>query len=118
LLIGAIGGLAGLLWFVLLSNAKGTATGRFRALHYAGVFVAAAIAGIISVASQYLDQEVWSVDDNGLAALIAAFTGATTGAMATAIGVLWRVPERSTAKPRKAAAPNPRVGRPKPEPGS
>jgi hypothetical protein len=120
LLIGAIGGLAGLVWFALLHSARGTVDGRFRALHYGVVFIAASVAGIFSVTTQYLDQEVWSVEDNGLAALVAAFTGATTGAMATAISVLWRVPDRG-AETAKAGRAKPRVRRRravKPEPSS
>ncbi len=88
--MGVIGGLAGLLWLWLLSIAKGALLGRVSVLHYFGVFVAAAVAGVVSVFAQYLDQEVWSVGENGLAALTAAFTGASTGAMITMIGVLWK----------------------------
>jgi hypothetical protein len=92
LLIGTLGGLVGLGWFWFLSRAKGWTTS-VRGPQYAVVFAAAAAAGIVAVVSSYLDQEVWTVGANGFAAMIAAFTGATTGAMATALTVLWRQPD-------------------------
>jgi hypothetical protein len=90
--IGAIGGIAGLVWFLLLRTAKGAKT-VLKGWHYVIAFVAAAIAGVIAVESAYRAQDVWSVSDNLLSALAAAFTGATTGTMATAIGLLWAEPK-------------------------
>jgi hypothetical protein len=89
--IGAIGGIAGLGWFLLLSLAKG-ATTKIKRRHYVIVFFAAAIAGIVAVESAYRAQEVWSIEENLVSAFVAAFTGATTGAMATAISVLFPEP--------------------------
>jgi hypothetical protein len=89
--LGMIGGLAGLAWFLLLSNAKG-AKATIGLRQYIIVFIAAAIAGIIAVESAYRAQEVWTFGENWLSAIIAAFTGATTGSMATAIGVLFPEP--------------------------
>ena len=101
--IGATAGLAGLIWFLLLKFAKG-ATTRLKKRHYAIVLLAAAAAGVASALSSYLDQEVWTLSQNGFAAALAAFTGATTGAMATAIGVLWKDPAEHQAQGAPAVA--------------
>ena len=92
LVIGVAGGLAGLAWFLLLSFAKGAKT-RITRQHYFIVFGAAAVAGALAVFGAYQSQDVWSFTSNWASALGAAFTGATTGAMATALVVLWPEPE-------------------------
>jgi hypothetical protein len=94
ILIGIIGGLIGLGWFWFLNRAKGTKA-QIKGLQYLIVFAAAAVAGIVAVLATYWDQEVWTVGANGKAAAFAAFTGATTGAMATALGVLWKEPDEA-----------------------
>jgi hypothetical protein len=94
ILIGVIGGVIGLGWFWFLNRAKG-AKAQIQGLQYLIVFGAAAVAGIVAVLASYWDQEVWTLGANGKAAAFAAFTGATTGAMATALGVLWKDPDSS-----------------------
>jgi hypothetical protein len=90
---GVIGGIAGVVWFLLLNAAKRTDTNHFRWWHYAGAFAAATVAGILAVETAYRAQDVWTVDDNLFSALVAAFTGATTGAMASATAVLFPAPK-------------------------
>ena len=89
--IGVIGGIAGVMWFLLLSAARG-ATTQIQWWHYVLVFIATAVTGIVAVESAYRAQDVWSFSENWISALIAAFTGATTGSMATAIAVLFPEP--------------------------
>jgi hypothetical protein len=90
--IGVAGGLAGLVWFLLLSLAKGAKT-KITRWHYVIVFGAAAVAGALAVYGAYQSQDVWSFSANWASALGAAFTGATTGTMATALVVLWPDPK-------------------------
>lgn len=92
LAIGVAGGLAGLGWFLLLSYAKGAKT-KITRRHYFMVFGAAAVVGALAVLGAYQSQDVWSLSANWRSALGAAFAGATTGTMATALYVLWPEPK-------------------------
>jgi hypothetical protein len=98
ILIGALAGLAGLVWFGLLKAASQTALTVGRGML---IFVVAAcmVAGAISVFVSYWDQEVWSFSENFIGALTAGFTGATTGAMAGLLGVVWKQPAAGPARP-------------------
>ena len=93
--LGVAGGIASLVWFLGLHLAKGART-RIKWWHYVLAFLAAAIAGVIAVDTAYRAQEVWSFDENAGSAVIAAFTGATTGAMVTALAVLFPEPLEQT----------------------
>jgi hypothetical protein len=112
ILIGVIGGVIGLGWFWFLNKAKG-ATAQIKGMQYLIVFGAAAVAGIVAVLASYWDQEVWTLGANGKAAAFAAFTGATTGAMATALGVLWKEPAPA---PGDASGGGGGAAAPEPEP--
>jgi hypothetical protein len=92
--LGLLGGAVSLVWFLGLHLAKG-ATTKIKWWHYAFAFGAAAIAGVLAVETAYRAQDVWSFSENAGSALVAAFTGATTGAMVTALAVLF--PEPSSA---------------------
>jgi putative flippase GtrA len=93
--LGVIGGIVSLVWFLGLHLAKG-ATTTIRWWHYPLAFLAAAVTGVIAVDTAYRAQDVWSFSENGGSALVAAFTGATTGAMVAALAVLFPEP---SAKP-------------------
>lgn len=91
MLVGAITGLAGLIWFALLrgaSQAQLTVEPRWL-LVLGGVCT---IAGMVAVFISYWDQNVWTLDENLIASAVAGFTGATTGAMAGVLGVVWATP--------------------------
>ena len=96
LLIGAIAGLAGLLWFGLLRTASQTALSVSRIM-LMFVTLACMLAGALTVFISYWDQDVWSIGDNFIGAVTAGFTGATTGAMAGLVGVVWRQPTAAAA---------------------
>lgn len=108
--IGVLGGLAGLLWLGSLHYAKGTPK-TFSVPEYLAVFLVAAAVGAVAVLLTYFDQEVWSLNDNGWAAAVTAFTGASTGAMAVTVQRLWGAsePERgaSMSTPAASAASTP-----------
>jgi hypothetical protein len=91
LVIGFLGGIVSLGWFLGLRLAKG-ATTRIKLWHYFFAFGAAAVAGIIAVDTANRSQDVWSFSENAGSALVAAFTGATTGAMVAALAVLFPDP--------------------------
>jgi hypothetical protein len=94
ILIGAITGLAGLIWFALLrgaSHAQLTVEPRWL-LVLSGVCM---VAGMVAVFISYWDQNVWTLDENLIASAVAGFTGATTGAMAGLLGVVWATPAES-----------------------
>jgi hypothetical protein len=102
ILLGMIGGLIGVAWFLALNFfAKGAKT-KIVPWHYALVFVAAAIAGILVVENAYRAQDVWTLGENSISALVAAFTGATTGTMATALAVLFPEPDAPPPPPPAA----------------
>lgn len=101
-LLGLLGGIASLVWFVGLRLAKGAVT-KIEWWHYVLAFVAAAVAGIIAVDTAYRAQDVWSFSDNAGSALVAAFTGATTGTMVAALAVLFPDPAKDAAAAAKAA---------------
>ncbi len=91
MLVGAITGLAGLIWFALLkgaSQAQLTVEPRWL-LVLSGVCT---VAGMVAVFISYWDQNVWTLDENLIASAVAGFTGATTGAMAGVMGVIWATP--------------------------
>lgn len=94
MLIGAITGLAGLIWFALLkgaSQAQLTVEPRW-------LFVLSAVcvvAGMVAVFISYWDQNVWTLDENLIASAVAGFTGATTGAMTGVLGVVWATPAQN-----------------------
>lgn len=91
IVIGLIGGLASVIWFVGLHLAGGATSPKW--WHYVLAFVAAAIFGAFAVETAYRSQEVWSFSENSASAIIAAFTGATTGTMLAALAVLFPDPE-------------------------
>ena len=94
ILIGAITGLAGLIWFALLrgaSQAQLTVEPRWL-LILSGVCM---VAGMVAVFISYWDQNVWTLDENLVASAVAGFTGATTGAMAGLLGVVWATPAQN-----------------------
>jgi putative flippase GtrA len=89
--LGVAGGIASLVWFLGLHLAKG-ATTKIAWWHYVLGFLAAAVAGVIAVETAYRAQDVWSFGENAGSAVVAAFTGATTGAMVAALAVLFPEP--------------------------
>jgi hypothetical protein len=101
--VGALGGLVALLWFGLTK----AATRNQLAIAPIWLFVVLAggvVAGAFTVWSTYMSQNVWTLDENATSALLAAFTGATTGAMGTLLGALWASPA-PTPPPPAAPAP-------------
>ena len=92
--LGVLGGIASLVWFLGLHLAKG-ATAPIKWWHYLLGFLAAAVAGIIAVDTAYRAQDVWSFGENAGSAVVAAFTGATTGAMVAALAVLFPQPSEA-----------------------
>jgi hypothetical protein len=91
MLIGAITGLAGMIWFALLKGASQAQLTVER--HWLLVLsVVCIFSGMVAVFISYWDQTVWTLDENLVAGAIAGFTGATTGAMAGVLGVIWTTP--------------------------
>ncbi len=88
LLIGALAGLAGVLWFLAMRYAVGDKMKTLSRWRIALVVLLPVVAGAFAVLASYWDQEVWSVSDNLPAALIAGFTGATTGSMAAVLAAI------------------------------
>ena len=82
--LGALGGLIGVIWFAAL---KLVARDKLAISWWWLLLVVplAIGAGAYSVLNVYWDQDVWSIDENGWAALKAGFAGASTGA---ALGLL------------------------------
>jgi hypothetical protein len=102
--LGVAGGIAGLAWFLGLHLAKG-ATTKIAWWHYLIAFLAAAVAGVFAVDTAYRAQDVWSFGDNAGSAAVAAFTGATTGAMVAALAVLFpEPPEEEEEDPEEVAS--------------
>ena len=91
--IGAISGLVAVIWFALL---KFLARQKLEIAWpwLIVVALAAAVAGGLAVASAWLDQDVWTVDANIKAAVIAGVSGATTGSMAGLLAVVWKAPPK------------------------
>jgi hypothetical protein len=106
-LLGLLGGVASLVWFVGLRLAKGAVT-NIEWWHYVLAFLAAAVAGIIAVDTAYRAQDVWSFSDNAGSAVVAAFTGATTGTMIAALAVLFPEPAKDGDPAPKAVKPKPK----------
>jgi hypothetical protein len=102
--LGFFGGTVSLIWFLGLRMAKG-ATTPFKLWHYVFAFGAAAIAGVIAVDTAYRSQDVWSFSENAGSALVAAFTGATTGAMVAALAVLFPDPSGGQEDEEDGAGP-------------
>jgi hypothetical protein len=94
MLVGAITGLAGMIWFALLKGAsQAQLTVKPQWLFVlSGVCM---VAGMVAVFISYWDQNVWTLDENLIASAVAGFTGATTGAMAGVLGVIWATPAQS-----------------------
>ena len=107
-LLGLLGGVASLVWFVGLRLAKGAVTRIESWVHYVLAFIAAAVAGIIAVDTAYRAQDVWSFSENAGSAVVAAFTGATTGTMIAALAVLFPEPAKAAAPAAGAAKPAPK----------
>src|SRR4051794_22688333 len=103
IVLGLIGGIASLVWFLGLRLAKG-ATTRIKWWHCVFGFAAAAVSGVIAVETAYRAQDVWSLSENAGSALAAAFTGATTGAMVVALAVLFPEPKQDDGDGNEAAA--------------
>ena len=86
--IGAVAGLVAMLWYLVqkaVANVK-------RKVPLGWLFVAflsGAAVGIVSALTAWLAQDVWTFEDNGWSAGVAAFTGATTGAMAVLLANIW-----------------------------
>ncbi len=89
LLIGAGAGLLGFFWLALtkLATRNELSVGW---LWLIPVALIAALFGAAAVLSTWWDQDVWTVQENGRAAIAAGVAGATTGSMLTLIGVLWK----------------------------
>ena len=90
-MIGLVGGLASLVWFLGLHFAQGAKSPK--RWHYGFAFVAAALFGAFAVETAYRSQEVWTFSENYASAAVAAFTGATTGTMLAALAVLFPKPK-------------------------
>jgi hypothetical protein len=109
--LGALAGLAGVVWFLLLKLAaqnKLKVSWRWLVL----VIVLAVAAGIYAVLNVYWDQDVWTMNANGWAAAKAGFAGASTGSVAAVLAAIWRSDATtggqaagSPATPAAAAAP-------------
>ncbi len=91
LLLGAVAGLGGMLWFLGLRRARSVQLKITKPMVY-WVVAACMAAGTFSVFVSYWDQQVWSLDENLIGALTAGFTGATTGAMAGLLGIVLTQP--------------------------
>lgn len=91
--IGALAAIAGVVWFALL---KFFARNKLAVSWWwlVPVTVAAASVGGLAALNNYWDQEVWTLDDNVRATVVAAFSGATTGSMAMLLGAIWQAPKK------------------------
>ena len=85
----------------LLLNAAKRANVTIKLWHYIVAFLLAALFGAIAVYTAYRAQDVWSLGDNWLSALVAGVTGATTGSMLTAMGVLFPEPNGGNGGPQR-----------------
>lgn len=85
---GALWGVLGMAFFSLLRRIKRIPmTVSRRWLFFAGVV--AACVGAAVVYGNYLDQEVWAFEQNGLAAAGTGFSAGTSGVMTTLLGAMW-----------------------------
>lgn len=109
--IGAIGGLVALLWFGLTKAATRNQL-EIAPVWLVVVVAGGVVAGAFTVWSSYMSQDVWTLDENARSALLAAFTGATTGAMGTLLGALWKSPAPEPPPAPAPPAPAPPVGGP------
>jgi hypothetical protein len=66
------------------------------------VFGFAVIGGGVAAVTSWLNQDVWTVDDNGLVTASTAFVAATSGALAALLAKIW--PEPTGAQPADAGA--------------
>jgi hypothetical protein len=79
-LYGAAGGLAGIMWFVIVSLASSALPDRS---WWIGLIIGLGVVfGAIGGYLSWRNQEVWTAADNAWATIGAGFTGATTGALA------------------------------------
>jgi hypothetical protein len=85
-LIGFLAGFVGALWLFLLKLAGGVKASK---VWIAVVLLAGAAVGAFAVLSSYWDQDVWSLDANLRAAIVAGIAGASTGAAAAMLGVIY-----------------------------
>lgn len=91
---GALGGLAGFLLFALTRKLRKNDLLVGRGL-LAAVFVVSIIAGMVAAyTTSYINQDVWVSSENWWAALVAGFTGATSGAMVGLLGAVWTEPKK------------------------
>lgn len=91
--IGAASGLIAILWFGLLKYFAREKL-KIKWPWLIVVAIAAAIFGGLAVASAWWDQDVWSVNENLKAAIVTGIAGATTGTMASLLGVVWQAPSK------------------------
>jgi hypothetical protein len=89
LLIGAVAGLIAVAWFALT---KAASREELAIPWWWVIFVllAGSAFGAFAVWASWLDQDVWTWSDNKKAAILAGISGATTGSMATILGVVWK----------------------------
>lgn len=89
--LGALGGLVGVIWFLALKLAARNKL----AIRWGWLVVViplAVLAGAWAVLNGYWDQDVWTSSDNGMAALRAGFTGASTGSAAGLLAAIFLSP--------------------------
>jgi hypothetical protein len=77
---GALGGLAGISWFLIVSAASSALPSGTRWAWLVGA--AGLVFGGIAGYGFWTNQDVWTMSDNAWATIVAGFTGATTGALA------------------------------------
>ena len=86
-----MGGLFALLWYAAQKAvAQVPLKVKWRWLVVA--LLVSAGAGVVSVMATYRDQDVWTWSENGWAAAVAAFTGATTGTTLVLLSNFWEKP--------------------------
>lgn len=102
--IGVGAGAVALLWYWIQ---RAVANVRVRVSRWWVVvaLLAGALAGALSAYTAWRNQDVWSLGENGAATAIAAFTGATTGALTVFLGNIWEpVPPKPEDKKKRARA--------------
>jgi hypothetical protein len=81
-IFGALGGLAGMAWFLIVSYASSSLPTGQKGWWAVLLLVLGALFGGIAGYLFWTNQDVWTRGDNGWATIVAGFTGATTGALA------------------------------------
>jgi hypothetical protein len=91
---GALGGLAGFLLFALMRKLKKNdlLVGRGLLIAVFGVSVTAGM--VAAYTTSYINQDVWVSSENWWAALVAGFTGATSGVMVGLLSAVWKEPKK------------------------